>query len=183
MKRLILLVALVMAMAVLAPAAFADDTKGVDTAAEMEEEKDPSAAQLWKAQMIADYYLAAGDEADQDQVDLVMDLRLNGTETVEHSMGWGVLSKLAAWAVAMDTDIVGVLALAPSDDGGYALGQIRKLYLADRGAEDGIYGELPYKNFGQLQKSYKDMPTKAEKPGKPDKVKPDKAPKKDKNDG
>ncbi len=58
MKRLILLVALVMAMAVLAPAAFADDSdtdevEGADVAMEV---KDPSEAQMWKAQMIADYF-------------------------------------------------------------------------------------------------------------------------------
>ena len=60
MKRLILLVALVMAMAVLAPAAFADDDVSESEDTEMTE-KVLSAAQVWKAKMIADYI--AGDEA------------------------------------------------------------------------------------------------------------------------
>jgi len=155
MKRLILLVALVMAMAVLVPAAFADDDVDADDT-EMTE-NDPSTAQLWKAQMIADYvgYIIAPDAshkfvADEDEVAAVTAIR-TGPPTV----GWGVLFKLQAYqAAGMDPKKFLM------DGDGYALGQIRKLYL------EGDYLEMPYKNLGQLQKSYK------EKPNKPDKATP-----------
>ena len=153
MKRLILLVALVMAMAVLAPAAFADDDPPEVESDDVEmEEKDHSAAQKWKAQMIADYvgFIVNDDSewvADSDEVAVITALR-----TGPPSVGWGVLFKLQAYeAAGMDpTEFL-------MDDEGYALGQIRKLYL------DGDYDVLPYKNLGQLQKSYKDKP---EKPAK-----------------
>ncbi len=177
MKRLILLVALVMAMAVLAPAALADDEASEPDDSEIVEEKDPSEAQLWKAQMIADYvgYFADPEAdlkfvADESQVAAVTAIR-----TGPPAVGWGVLFRLHAYeAAGMD------LAEFQMDGDGYALGQIRKLFL------EGDYLELPYANLGQLQKSYKEMPAKADKaqkPGKPDTIKPDKAPKKDKNDG
>ena len=144
MKRLILLVALVMAMAVLAPAAFADDDVAEPEDTEMTE-KDLSAAQLWKAQMIADYvgFIESEDPeyaADQAEVDAVLLVREGPP-----SVGWGVLFKLQAYeAAGMDpTEFL-------MDGDGYALGEIRKLYLA------GEYRELPYKNLGQLQKSVKD---------------------------
>jgi len=152
MKRLILLVALVMAMAVLAPAAFADDEAPEPDVTETV--KDPSAAQLWKAQMIADYvgYLLDTEAdpkfvADESQVAAVTAIR-----TGPPSVGWGVLFKLQAYeAAGMDP------AEFLMDGDGYALGQIRKLFL------EGDYVELPYTNLGQLQKSYKVKPAKPEK--------------------
>jgi hypothetical protein len=157
MKRLILLVALVMAMAVLVPAAFADDDVDADADDTEMTENDPSTAQLWKAQMIADYvgYIIAPDAshkfvANEDEVAAVTAIR-TGPPTV----GWGVLFKLQAYqAAGMDPKKFLM------DGDGYALGQIRKLYL------EGDYLEMPYKNLGQLQKSYK------EKPNKPDKATP-----------
>ena len=159
MKRLMLLVALVMAMAMLAPAAFADDADDLDGADIEMEAKDPSDAQLWKAQMIADYvgYIVTEDEeyvADEAEV-----LALTTLRTGPPSVGWGVLFKLQAYeAAGMDpTEFL-------MDGDGYAIGQIRKLYL--EGLEDGDYLGLPYKNLGQLQKSYKVKPDKAAKPEK-----------------
>jgi hypothetical protein len=138
MKRLVLLVALVMAMGVLAPAAFADD---LETA-----EMDSSAAQQAKAGMIADAF-----PLDESTAEEIMVLR-EGTPAV----GWGVLFKLQAYTTAgMD------LSKFLTADGGYALGQIRKAYLED--PEGGEYGELAYKNFGQLQKASKDKPEKLAK--------------------
>ncbi len=157
MKRLILLVALVVTMAVLAPAAFADDLEGADI--EMEE-KDLSAAQERKAQMIADYF------TDVRGVDItkgdVSALRAGGDDG--HTIGWGVLYKLMLYAGPDGFD--------PATEGGWAIGQLRKSYLADivDGSDDSV------KNLGQLQKASKD------KPQKPEKVMPDKA-RKDKNNG
>ena len=147
MKRLILLAALVMAMAVLAPAAFADDsdTDEIEGSDVEMEEKEPSVAQLFKAEMIADYVAPDGTTAEE-----IMALR-SGPPAI----GWGVLFKLQAYAAAgMD------LGEFLTDDGGYALGLIRKAYL------EGDYAPLGYKNLGQLQKDSKDKPEKPEKPEK-----------------
>ena len=151
MKRLILLVALVMAMAVLAPAAFADDTD-VDTDDVEMEEKDPSEAQLFKAEMIADYFSVSPD--------VVMSIRTGQTapEAVGHAVGWGVLYKLMLY---VGPDGIGAMDF----EGGWAIGQLRKTYLQD---PESASADAPM-NFGQLQKAEKD------KPGKPDKVMPSRA--------
>ncbi len=92
MKRLILLVALVMAMAVLAPAAFADDDVPEPEDTEMTE-KDPSAAQLWKAQMIADY-VGSCDRAPEERQ--IRDELMRPPKSATQPSGWGVLFKLAS---------------------------------------------------------------------------------------
>ena len=159
MKRLILLVALVMAMAVLAPAALADESAEAGSADAGTEEKDPFEAQLWKAQMIANYF--TGDDTDP-----VLLLRSGGESG--HSMGWGVLYKVMlctggtgfATAEAADSDNSG---------NGWAIGQLCKDFSG--------YGDQP-KNFGQAHKDSKD------KPGKPDKDMPPRSNKdKDKHEG
>lgn len=159
MKRLILLVALVMAMAVLAPAALADDEASEPDDSEIVEEKDPFEAQLWKAQMIANYF-TGGD------TDPVLLLRSGGESG--HTMGWGVLYKVMlctggtgfATAEAADSDNSG---------NGWAIEQLCKDFSGD--------GDQP-KNFGQAHKDSKD------KPGKPDKDMPPRSNKgKDKHEG
>jgi len=144
MKRLILLVALVMAMAVLAPAAFADEGEEAEGSEVEMEEKDPSAAQEWKAQMIADYF--AGGEASDDEVTYVEDLRSG--EAFGHKVGWGVLYKLMLYAGPEGFD--------PEDfESGWAIGQLKKDY-------DGEI-DLHKNNLGQAQKAAKDKPEKPEK--------------------
>jgi hypothetical protein len=146
MKRLILLVALVMALAVLAPAAFADDVD--DDAVEMEE-KDPSVAQQFKAEMIADYFAVGTTGATEVEITDVETLRSDG-ETGP-TVGWGVVFKLMLY----DSDGV-------KGEGGWAIGLLRKIYLVDPG-HDKI--DL-HKNFGQLQKENKpEKPEKATPPG------------------
>jgi len=162
MKRLILLVALVIAMAVLAPAAFADDTdvdtEGGDTAVEMEEEKELSAAQQWKAAMIADYFgsFLPEESADAETVatEAAEDLDsrlLPGVLELRAETGWGALFKVMMYAQATGEDPWSIGPLA--DDGGYGFGNLFKDVEFD--------GE--YTNLGQLQKSYKDEPGKPEK--------------------
>ena len=147
MKRLILLVALVMAMAVLAPAAFADEPEVEGPEVEMEE-KDPFDAQRFKAKMIADYF--AGGEAD---VDSVMDIR-TGVE-VGHAVGWGVMYKVMLCVGD------GVASFDSIDfESGWAVGELCRDY--ERGSE------VP-RNFGQFQKENKPektMPPQANKDGK-----------------
>ena len=147
MKRLILLVALVMAMAVLAPAAFADDDAPEVGSDDVEtEEKAPSEAQLWKAEMIADYFTEESDgQATEDELDAVMDLRTG--EFAGHTVGWGVVFKLMLY----DSD-------GMKGEGGWAIGQIRKTYLETHDKSD-----LHMNNLGQAQKAAKDKP---EKPAK-----------------
>lgn len=149
MKRRTLLAVLMMVAAVLVPAT-------VVGAVEMAGDGDPSteydlsSAQLWKAELIAGYFAEEGSE--EDALALVVGLR-----TEEPVMGWGVLSKLVAYAVASDMSLEEFLESARNEDGGYSMGHLRKEYLAD--PEN---GELPYRNFGQMQK--------AEKPPKPPKA-------------
>jgi len=172
MKRSTLLVALMMMVAVLVPAAVANASHiasdgGTTTVTEL------STAQELKAQMIAGYFAVeagyvAGEGSDPDTAyeaayDRVVELR-----TGEPAMGWGVLSKLALYAAA-GMDIKGFLESAQDEDGGYSMGQLRKDYLEGNkdyleGDEDGLYGAPLPKNFGQMQK--------AEKPAKADKKKP-----------
>lgn len=155
MNRSTLLVALMMVVvAVLGPAAVAS-AADMATDGGTSSEHELSSAQAWKAEMIAGYFSEKGSE--QDALDLVTGLR-----TAEPAMGWGVLSKLVAYAVASDTDFEVFLASARNEDGGYSMGELRKEYL-----ENHELGDLPYKNFGQMQKA-----EKAPKPGKADKKTP-----------
>ena len=160
MKRRTSLVVLMMVAAVLVPAT-------VVGAAEMASdggastEYGLSSAQMWKAEMIAGYF--PEDGSDEDALEIVVRLR-----TEEPAMGWGVLSKLVAYAVASDMsfeELAGFLESARNEDGGYAMGHLRKEYLAN--PEN---GDPPYKNnFGQMQKAEK--PPKAEKKTPPGQTK------------
>ncbi len=152
MKRLILLVALVMAMAVLAPAAFADDDPPEVESSDVEmEEKDLSAAQERKAKMIAGYF--AGGDPSKDRIINVKELRSG--DTFGHKVGWGVLYKLMLYVGAEGIDEMSV-------EGGWAIGELRKIYLESGGNA----ADLPKSNLGRTQKAAKD------KPEKPDKVMP-----------
>jgi hypothetical protein len=156
-KRTILLVVMMMVTALLVPATMAS---AADTASDggTSTEYNLSSAQLWKAEMIAGSF--AGEGSEEDALELVVELR-----TGEPAVGWGVLSKLVAYAVASGMDFEDFIESARNEDGGYSMGQLRKDYL--KGVEDGEFEELPYKNFGQMQKA-----EKAPKPGKPDKKTP-----------
>jgi len=142
MKRLILLVALVMAMAVLAPAAFADESAEAESADVEMEEKDPFEAQLWKAQMIAGAF--------EMDVDEVISIREGEAWEIGHTIGWGVLYKvmLCGGPEAFNSDDV------ESGANGWAVGQLCRDYEGD--------GDQP-KNLGQLHKDSKDKPGKSDK--------------------
>jgi hypothetical protein len=159
MRRLILLVALVMAMAVLAPVAFADDLEEADVETE---EKDPSAAQELKADMIAAYFTTLSKQ-DGPVVtgDYVTSLRMG--DDVGHTVGWGVVYKL------MFYDEAGVKSAKNGDGDGWGIGHLRKTYL-----ENPDNSEMPKSSLGQLHRE--------EKSAKPDKTMPDQAGKKDKTD-
>ena len=155
MKRSTVLVALMMmVVALVVPAAVAS---AADIASDggTSTEHELSSAQVWKAEMIAGYFSEEGSE--EDALDLVIGLR-----TEEPAMGWGVLSKLVAYAVASNTDFEVFLDSVRNEDGSYSMGEIRKEYL-----ENYELGDLPYKNFGQMQKA-----EKPPKPGKADKKTP-----------
>ena len=155
MKRSTSLVSLMMMLvAILAPATAAS---AADIASDggTSTEYDLSSAQQWKAEMIAGYF--AEEVPEEEALDLVIGLR-----DAEPAMGWGVLSKLVAYAIASDMDFRDFLTAAQNGDGGYSMGEIRKEYLEDHKLSD-----LPYKNFGQMQKEQK-LP----KPGKADKKPP-----------
>ena len=161
MKRLILLLALVMAMAVLAPVAFADDADDLEGADIEMEEKEPSAAQLWKAQMIADYFagillkdvVSSEPVAEEAPRELNLTLLPNVLE-LRSTAGWGAVFKLMMYAAATGEDPSDI---GPSvDDGGYGFGNLFK----------GVEFEGEFTNLGQLQKSYKVKPDKAAKPEK-----------------
>jgi hypothetical protein len=163
MKRLVLLVALVMAMAVLAPAAFADDdTDDVEGADVEMDEKDPFEAQLWKAQMIAEYFTGIFGLKGDDTiiVDDVALFRTGGDDG--HLIGWGALFQLMRFAGpdGFDPDAV---------EGGWAIGQLRKTYLDDPAHNKSDLWNI---NLGQLHR--------ADKSAKPDKTMPEQAGKKDK---
>ena len=156
MKRSTLLVALMMMVAVLVPATVASAAE-VASDGGTSTEYDPSSAQMWKAEMIAGYF---SEEVFDDALDVVGRLR-----TEEPTMGWGVLSKLVAYAVASGVEFDNFedyLASVRNEDGGYSMGEIRKEYLKDHDLS-----ALPYKNFGQMQKEQK-----PQKPGKADKKTP-----------
>jgi hypothetical protein len=163
MKRLIVLVALVMAMAVLAPAAFADDTD-VD-AGEFEMDRSTlSDAQMWKARMIADYFAGFPPEkvADSEPAAEEADEELDATLlpdvlALRSTTGWGAVFKLMMYAAAIGEDPSDIGPFV--DDGGYGFGSLFKDLEFD--------GE--FTNLGQLQKSYR---VKPDKTAKPEKAKP-----------
>lgn len=165
-KRSTLLVALMMVVAILVPAAVAS-ASDVASDGDASTESLPL-AQIWKAEMMAGYFAEDGfddalDEDGSNDADDPLDL-LIGLRTAEPAMGWGVLAKLVAYAVASEMNFgdflaSDFLASAQNEDGGYSMGELRKQYLATHELSD-----LPYRNFGQMQKDQK-LP----KPGKADK--------------
>jgi hypothetical protein len=156
LKRLTVLFALILLFATIAPAAFADDPDTGDVGDEMTAY---SAMQIWKAQMIADYFasLAAPDveegessEADAGSPEITEDavLALRTGETLGHPVGWGALFQLLRY---VGGDLLGEeFAL----NGGLAIGHHRKDFLddPDNGDEPGA------KNLGQLMKDQKAAP-------------------------
>jgi hypothetical protein len=141
-----LLLALVMAMAVLAPAALADDEADEVEGADVEmEEKEFSVAQEFKADWIADYLKVTPA--------VVTALRTGefGDESVGHTVGWGVLFRV----MQCSEGGLAVFEIASSADG-WAVGQLCKDYERNT--------ETP-RNFGQLQKE--NRPEKSQKPTPP----------------
>jgi hypothetical protein len=150
-KRLILLVALVMAMAVLAPVAFADEPEADTDDVEMEE-KEPSAAQLRKAEMIADYFVDLfGSDVLKEDTTKVIPMRMDEDGEFGHAIGWGVMFKV----IQCSEGHLAVFEIARSEDG-WAVGQLCKDYERDTGTP---------KSFGQLQKEHR--PEKSQKPTPP----------------
>ncbi|MEN8233504.1 MAG: hypothetical protein ABFR89_01095 [Actinomycetota bacterium] len=152
MKRLIVLSALVLLLASLAPAALADEAEADGEMTVF------SAAQEWKAEMIAEY-LTAYFQSDPEVADLDVDdpgfaalevtvedvwaLR-TGDTAIGHPVGWGALYKVLLY--------IGPEGLAELDsEGGLAIGQLRKTYLASLAEGD----EPAVKNLGQLNKETK----------------------------
>lgn len=152
MKRSTVFVALMLMVAVLVPATAASAAH-VASGGGATAEHELSSAQMWKARVIAGYF--PEDVSGDNALALVIKLR-----TEEPTMGWGVLSKLVTYAAASDMGFEAYLASA--QDGGYSMGELRKEYL-----ESYEIGDLPPKNFGQMQKEQK-LP----KPGKADKKPP-----------
>ncbi|MEN8113204.1 MAG: hypothetical protein ABFS21_02350 [Actinomycetota bacterium] len=154
MKRLTVLSALVLLLASLAPAAFADE------AVEAEDEMTVfSAAQEWKAQLVAEYFTGfwADDEGTAEPAELadpaatydpaiyeaVVALRTGDNETIGHAVGWGALYKLMLY--------IGPELLDGYEfEDGLAIGQLRKLYFENLGED-----EPGIKNLGQLKKEQK----------------------------
>lgn len=159
MKRLILLMAMVMAMAILAPAAFADESD-VETDDAAAVEKELSAAQMWKAEMIAAYFTEflplpeAGDEPTEESPDdIADDPLLADVLALRGVVGWGAVFKLMIYAeTGGDPWLIGPL----GDDGGFGFGKLLK---------DAEF-EGDFTNLGQLQKSNRVMPDKPDKPEK-----------------
>lgn len=152
-----------MMVAVLVPATVASAAE-VASDGGTSTEYDLSSAQIWKAEMIAGYFSEGVFDDSEGVFDDALGL-VKGLRTEEPTMGWGVLSKLVAYAVTSGVEFEGFedyLASVRNEDGGYSMGEIRKEYLKDHDLS-----ELPYKNFGQMQKEQK-LP----KPGKADKKPP-----------
>ncbi len=135
--------------------AFADDevTEGDDT-----ESAVVSEAQMWKARMIADYFIP--EEADEDTAEtptgddpLVGEIIV--ARTGEPAVGWGALYKVMQLWVATGgedetlTDFIGML----EEDGGWAFGK-RFKELSDDQRTKLDEADLP-RNLGQAQKQAK----------------------------
>lgn len=135
--------------------AFADDEvtegDGTDTALHSE-------AQLWKARMIADYFIPeptdeGAAEAPADEDPLVYEII--EARTGEPAVGWGALYKVMQLWVATGgedeslTDFIGML----EEDGGWAFGKRFKA-LDDEQRTKLDEADLP-KNLGQAQKQAK----------------------------
>ncbi|MFO7700033.1 MAG: hypothetical protein R6W79_05460 [Acidimicrobiia bacterium] len=111
-----------------------------------------SEAQMWKARMIADYFIPepADDGAAEALTDEIVEAR-----TGEPGVGWGALYKVMQLWVATGgedeslTDFIGML----EDDGGWAFGKRFKA-LDDDQRTKLEEADLP-KNLGQAQKQAK----------------------------
>ena len=129
--------------------AFADDevTEGDGT-----ESAVLSEAQMWKARMIADYFIP--EPVDEGAAEALTD-EIVEARTREPAVGWGALYKVMQLWVATGgedeslTDFIGML----EDDGGWAFGKRFKA-LDDDQRTKLEEADLP-KNLGQAQKQAK----------------------------
>jgi hypothetical protein len=111
-----------------------------------------SEAQMWKARMIADYFIP--EPADEGAAEALTD-EIVEARTGEPAVGWGALYKVMQLWVATGgedeslTDFIGML----EDDGGWAFGKRFKA-LDDDQRTKLEEADLP-KNLGQAQKQAK----------------------------
>lgn len=134
--------------------AFADDevTEGDGTESDGTESAVLSEAQMWKARMIADYFIP--EPADEGAAEALTD-DIVEARTEEPAVGWGALYKvMQLWVATGDEDesLTGFIGML-EDDGGWAFGKRFKALDDDQRTKLGE-ADLP-KNLGQAQKQAK----------------------------
>jgi opacity protein-like surface antigen len=157
MKRMLVVALAAILVATVAGAALADDespeSEDTDTTAVL------SDAQMWKARMIADYFVdEPSEEVDEEATAAAIDGltdEIVGARTGQPSVGWGALYKvMQLWVATGDEDqTLTDFVTAMQDEGGWAFGKrFKALDEEQRTKLDDA--DLP-KNLGQANKQAK----------------------------
>ncbi len=142
MKRIFAVVLTTVLLGSVAGAALADDE--APEAEDTETTTELSDAQMWKAKMIADYFVE--DEGDVEALtDEIIEVR-----TGDPAVGWGALYKLMLLSKANDMSLGDYLATMDGD-GGWGFG---KLFKALDDDQKSLLADTP-KNLGQANKQAK----------------------------
>jgi hypothetical protein len=150
---------------------------------ESSEERVLNETQMWKVNVLADYWLS-GEDGTDDSADGVGTDSPDGGEaggepsiedeiaalrTGEIVVGWGAMFKLMQLARAYDKSFTEVAEMIRDADEGWAFGRrFKKLPEDGEDETELVRPEDSARNFGQLQKQYREADgTRGKKPKKP----------------
>jgi len=180
MKRIAVIAAAVAMFASTAAIALADEaTESPGDEPESNEERVLNETQMWKVNVLANYWLS-GEEAvdvasDVEEAESAVSIEeeikaeIEALRTGEIVVGWGAMFKLMQLARASDKSFTEIAEMIRDADEGWAFGR-RFKELAEEGEDEAelVRPEDSAKNFGQLQKQYREANgTRGKKPKKP----------------
>jgi len=182
MKRIAVVAAAVAMFASTAAIALADEaTESPGDEPESNEERVLNETQMWKVNVLANYWLS-GEEAvdvasDVEEAESAVSIEeeikaeIEALRTGEIVVGWGAMFKLMQLARLHDPEmsLTEVAEMIRDADEGWAFGR-RFKELAEEGEDEAelVRPEDSAKNFGQLQKQYREANgTRGKKPKKP----------------
>jgi len=149
MKRIFAVVLATVLLGSVAGAALADDE--APESEDTETTKELSDAQMWKAKMIADYFVDdTGDEAAVEAAAEALTGDILEVRTGDPAVGWGALYKLMLLSKANGMTLTDYLATMDGD-GGWAFG---KRFKELDGEQKALLADTP-KNLGQANKQAK----------------------------
>ena len=173
MKRIAVIAAAIAMFASTAAIALAEEPpESPEGETETSEERVLNESQMWKVNILADYWLSGEDggdespESDTASTEPSIEEEIEALRTGEVVVGWGAMFKLMQLARAYDKSFTEVAAMIKEADKGWAFG--RRFKDLDSEEANLARPEDSAKNFGQAQKQVREEHgTRGKKPKKP----------------